>query len=136
MCIHFYNFHASNGKSSYCNTYNNVCFVHIDTHTAQELITQPPVNTTTALGTNATFSCRGNGPVLWSISNTQIRDANQLSGFEMVGIYVPLPKDNFSELIITATLKNNATRMIQCIVDQGIIGKINMNVVTLLVYGE
>ena len=54
----------------------------------------------------------------------------------MVGIYVPLPKDNFSELIITATLKNNATRMIQCIVDQGIIGKINMNVVTLLVYGE
>ena len=108
----------------------------MSTHTAQGLIIQPPVNTTAALGTNVTFSCHGNGSVLWKINGQQIRDAIQLPVFEMVRLYVPLPKEDYSELFIATTLENNATRLIQCIVEQGITGRIKMSeTVTLLVYG-
>ena len=101
------------------------------------MITQPPVSTTSALGTNATFSCRGTGSVLWQINGTQVRDASQLPAFESILVYVPLPRPNSSELIITATEVTNVSLEIICIVDPGIgMGNLGMSdAVQLLVYG-
>jgi hypothetical protein len=101
------------------------------------MITQPPVSTTAALGTNATFSCLGTGSVLWQINGTQIRDASQVPFFERFQVYVPPPRDSSSELIVTATRVTNAL-MIVCVVDQGIgTGNIvRSDAVQLLVYGK
>ena len=101
------------------------------------MITQPPVSTTAALGTNATFSCRGAGSVLWQINGTQVRDATQLQVFEDEQVFVPLPRDSSSELIVSATEVTNATLVIMCIVDPGIgMGDPSMSdAVQLLVYG-
>ena len=101
------------------------------------MITQPPVSTTAALGTNATFSCCGTGMVLWQINGTQVRDASQVPVFENVQVFVPLPRPSSSELIVTATGANNATLMIICLVDPGIgMGNLGMSEpVHLLVYG-
>ena len=104
------------------------------------MITQPPVSTTAALGTNATFSCRGTGrlSVLWRINGTQVRDASQLPAFESVLVFAPLPRPSSSELIVTATEVTNATLVIVCEVDPGIgMGDIVMSEpVQLLVYGK
>ena len=118
-------------------------FCHDDvthTHTAQ-LITDPPRNTTTALGTNATFTCRGNGEIMWEISNTQIQELSQLDNFAAVGIYPSLPTQGFSELIMTGTTgddANNVTRAIQCIIidPNNPLTTEDSGVVRLLVYGE
>ena len=40
--------------------------------TTAQLITQPPENAVAAQGTNATFTCRGNGEVFWEITGTQV----------------------------------------------------------------
>ena len=102
------------------------------------MITQPPVSTTAALGTNATFSCRGAGSVLWQINGTQVQDASQLPNFESILVYVPPPRPNSSELIVTATEVTNATLVIVCAVDPGIgMGDIRRSdPVQLLVYGK
>ena len=76
------------------------------------------MSTTAALGTNATFSCRGTGSVLWQINGTQVRHASQLPIFESMLVYVPLPSDGFSELIVTAT--NTSLVIYICVVDPGI----------------
>ena len=112
-----------------------MCMTH--TYIAQ-MITQPPVSTTAALGTNATFSCRGTGSVLWQINGTQVQDASQVPNFESILVYVPLPRPSSSELIITAIGENNATLVIVCVVDPGIgMGDIVIsNAVQLLVYGR
>ena len=89
------------------------------THTGQ-LITQPPESTTAALGTNATFSCRGNGDITWEIDDTQVITEGLVESFADVGVYVPLPTPSVSELIMTATEINNFTRSIICQVDPGI----------------
>ena len=102
------------------------------------MITQPPESTTAALGTNATFSCRGTGSVLWRINGSQVRDASQLSLFASFQVFVPLPRQSFSELIVTATRATNATRLeIICLVDPGIgMGvAVASDPVQLLVYG-
>ena len=72
------------------------------------MISQPPVSTTAALGTNATFSCRGAGSVLWQINGTQVQAqaASQVPKFENAQVQVfffPLPRPSSSELIVTAT---------------------------------
>ena len=102
------------------------------------MITQPPVSTTAALGTNATFSCRGTGSVLWQINGTQVQDPLQLPAFESFLVYVPLPTPSSSELIVTATRVTNATLVIVCVVDPGIgMGSLVMSdAVQLLVYGR
>ena len=102
------------------------------------MITQPPVSTTAALGTNATFSCRGTGSVLWQINGTQVRDASQVPNFENAQVFVPLPTPTSSELIVTATEVTNASLMIICVVDPGVeIGNVVMSdAVQLLVYGK
>ena len=105
---------------------------------AQQLITQPPVNTTAALDTNVTFSCHGNGCVLWEINSTQLINPDHVPQFKVAGVYPPLPRPNYSELIITATHSNNNTR-IQCVVEQGSSGSGNTNKsdeVILFVFGE
>ena len=101
------------------------------------MITQLPKITTAALGTNATFSCRGTGSVLWQINGTQVGDASQQLVFESILVYVPLPRPSSSELIITATEVTNASLMIICAVDPGIgMGDILISdAVRLLVYG-
>ena len=93
------------------------------------------MSTTAALGTNATFSCRGTGSVLWQINGTQVRDASQLPSFESILVYVPLPSDSFSELIVTAT---NTSSVIICVVDPGIgMGDVvKSDAVQLFVYGK
>ena len=100
---------------------------------------QPPVNTTAALDTNVTFSCHGNGCVLWEINRTQVRNPYLVSGYKVEGVYPLLPRPNNSELIITATHSNNNTR-IRCIVEGGLDGSGNTNIksdkVILLVFGE
>ena len=102
------------------------------------MITQPPESTTVALGTNTTFSCRGIGRVLWQINGTQVQDASQVPVFANAQVFVPLPRDNFSELIVTATRDTNATLMIMCHVDpfEGVGDPDRSDIVQLLVYGE
>ena len=101
------------------------------------MITLPPVSTTAALGTNATFSCHGTDSVHWGINGTHIYDASQLPAFESILVYVPLPRPSSSELIVTATEVTNASLMIICIVDPGVgMGELVMSdAVQLLVYG-
>ena len=101
------------------------------------MITQPPVSTIAALGTNATFSCHGTDSVHWWINGTQVVDASQLPAFESILVYVPLPRPSSSELIVTATEVTNASLMIICLVDPGIgMGDIlTSDAVHLLVYG-
>ena len=82
-----------------------------------QVILQPPESTTAALGTNATFSCRGNRKVLWEINGTQVTDASQVPMFSsIICVFVPLPKDSSSELIVTASIKTNASLEIVCVV--------------------
>ena len=111
---------------------------HSLAHYTAQMISQPPVSTTAALGTNATFSCRGTGSVLWQINGTQVRDAIQVLYIESVLVYVPLPRDSLSELIVTATEVTNASLVIICVVDPGIgMGDIlTSDPVQLLVYGR
>ena len=96
------------------------------------------MNTTIALGTNATFSCRGNGQVVWDISNTQVRTPDVVQSFAEVEVYVPLPTPNFSELIVKGTVDNNFTRPIRCVVEPDNVLEANeeSDAVYLLVYGE
>ena len=102
------------------------------------MITQPPVSTTAALGTNATFSCHGDGKVSWKINNTQANTPELVPQFAQENIYVPLPLQGSSELIITATADNNFTRLIQCNValDSIPAQAVDSEIVHLLVYGE
>jgi hypothetical protein len=82
------------------------------------VILEPPESTTAALGTNATFSCHGNGKVLWQINSTQVQDASQVPEFSStLCVFVPLPNDNMSELIVTASIKTNASLMLTCVVE-------------------
>ena len=107
-------------------------------HTLQstgQLITLPPVNTTVALGTNATFNCRGDNIITWEIANVQIRDPAQVDDYRTHHkIYAPLPKPNFSEVIITARNVTNYTIPIACVVGDGVV--IKSEEVKLLAYGK
>ena len=109
---------------------------HIHMCTGQ-LLTEPPESTTAALGTNTTFYCHGIGRVLWEINGTQIQDANQLPNFANTQVFVPLPRNSSSELIVTATRVTNATLVIICVVEPGFgMGTpVSSNPVQLLVYG-
>ena len=105
-----------------------------------QMISQPPENTTAALGANATFSCHGTGSVLWQINGTQVQDASQLPMFSNVCVFVPLPNDSSSELIMTASTTTNASLTIVCVVQPspGVQpwSSIKSSPVQLLVYGK
>lgn len=101
------------------------------------MITQPPVSVTAALGTNATFTCHGNGLVVWRISGTEAVTSELVSLFAQEQVYVPLPTQGSSELIMTATNSNNFTREIRCVVALSSIDPpVESEIVHLLVYGE
>ena len=103
------------------------------------MILQPPESTTAALGANATFSCRGNGKVLWEINGTQVQDASQVQMFSSIYVFVPLPNDSISELIVTASTTINASLTIVCIVEPEHYNNIiayNSSQVQLFVYGK
>ena len=111
--------------------------IHTRTPSPGQMITQPPVSTTAALGTNATFSCHGDGLVFWSISGTQTITSELVSLFAEEQIYAPLPNQGSSELIITATADNNFTQTIQCLVSlSSLDSPMGSDIVRLLVYGE
>ena len=95
------------------------------------------MNTTTALGTNATFSCHGlDGSIEWEINGVQILVQSQVDAFSSVEVYVPLPtSQGVSELVITGTQANNATLSIRCIVFRGIFQSRISDESYLLVYG-
>ena len=124
----------------YVCTHNTHTHTHTHTHTPAQLITQPPESTTAALGTNATFTCAGNGQVRWQVTGTQVLTQELVELFAADGVYVPLPTPNFSELIITASVKYNVTGQgaVVCQVDPGIgVGQVEeSDPVRLLVYGE
>ena len=114
-------------------------YIHITTRTqTAQLITQPPENITAALGTNTTFSCRGNGEIRWEVGGTQVTTEQLVQLFAELGVYVPLPTPNVSELIMTATEMNNISRTIQCLLDPGIgVGQLEeSDPVHLTVFGE
>ena len=95
------------------------------------------MNTTAALGTNATFTCHGDGLVFWKISGTQAITSELVSLFAEEQVYIPLPNQSYSELIMTATNKSNFTRAIQCLVALSNIDTPDeSDTVYLLVYGE
>ena len=100
------------------------------------MITQPPSNITAALGTNATFSCRGNGDIIWEIASTQVMTEQLVQLFAREKVYVPLPTPSVSELIMTATEMNNFTRTIRCVIDPILFFTQESAPVRLLVYGE
>ena len=102
------------------------------------MITQPPEKVTAALGTNATFSCRGNRDIIWEIDGTHVLTELLVQSFADVGVYVPLPTPSVSELIMTATEMNNFTRTILCLVDPGnVVGQVEeSDPVHLTVFGE
>ena len=103
------------------------------------MITQPPEKVTAALGTNATFSCCGNGDVFWKINGIQVTTEQLVQNFAELGVYVPLPAPSVSELIMTATEMNNSSRIIQCLVVQegNVAVKPNeSDCVHLIVFGE
>ena len=104
------------------------------------MLIQPPVTTTVALGANATFTCHGIGRVLWEINHTQVQVASQVPAFANIQVFVPLPRNNYSELTVTATNETNATLMIRCVVDpiasEPAVGSIESDPVQLLVYGK
>ena len=123
--------------------YNNMLstlliYKYLHTCTIAQLITQPPKNTTAAQGTNATFSCRGNGDVFWEISGTQVPTEQLVQLFALEKVYVPLPTPSVSQLIMTATEMNNFTRTIQCLMGPGVgVGPLEeSDPVHLLVYCE
>ena len=103
------------------------------------MITLSPVNTTVALGTNATFSCQAENNILWEVANTQIRDRSEADRYrDQYKIYVPLPMHNFSEVIITATNVTNSTSII-CVVEpsNGVGNPVTKSEeVKILAYGE
>ena len=99
--------------------YKHSAWYHVLPYSIAQVISQPPESTTAALGANATFSCRGNGKVLWEINNTQVRDASQLPTFSSICVFAPLPKDSSSELIVTASTTTNASLIIICVVEPG-----------------
>ena len=101
------------------------------------MITHPPESITATLGTNATFTCHGNGQVFWEISDVQVVSAQPVQTFVQAQIYVPLPIQGFSELIMTVTAHNNIT-LIQCLVATSnlINPPVESEIVHLLVYGE
>ena len=106
-------------------------------YTSAQMITQPPEFTTAALDKNATFYCCGIGRILWQINGTQVQTASQVPMFASIQVFVPLPRDNFSELIVTATREINATLEIRCVVDPfvGVVDSVKSDPVQLLVYG-
>ena len=118
--------------------YNIGIYKHVRTYTTGQLITQPPESMTAALGTNATFSCRGDGYIIWEISGTQVQTKQLVQLFALEKVYVHLHAPSVSRLIMTATEMNNFTRTIQCLVDPGIgAGPVEVSsAVHLLVYGE
>ena len=111
-------------------------------HIIAQQITQPPVNTTAALGTNATFSCSGVGDqIFWEASGTVITTAELVMNFaSQVQVYAPLPTDQgSSELFVMATIGNNASLPIRCNVGVGNIVTgtvVESSTVFLTVYGE
>ena len=111
-------------------------------HITAQQITQPPVNTTAALGTNATFSCSGVGDqIFWEVVNTQIITSDLVMNFaSQLQVYAPLPTDQgSSELFVMATIGNNASLPIRCYVAVGgtATGSIvESSTVVLTVYGE
>ena len=109
--------------------------------TAQQII-QPPVNTTAAVGTNATFSCSGVGEqIFWEVSGTQITTPELVMNFaSQVQVYAPLPTNQgSSELFVMATMGNNASLPIRCNVGVGNAAAgtiVESSTVFLTVYGE
>ena len=122
----------------------SLSFTHTHTHTPStaQQITQPPVNTTAAVGTNATFSCSGVGnQIFWEVSGTQITTPELVIKFaSQVQVYAPLPTDQgSSELFVMATIGNNASLPIRCNVGVGNIVTgtvVESSTVLLTVYGE
>ena len=108
------------------------------THSTAQILVQPPESTTAALGANATFSCRGEGTILRQFNNTVVQDESQVPLFANIQVFVALPRDDFSELIVTATRVTNATLVIVCVVDPGVgMGDlVRSDPVQLLVYGK
>ena len=89
-----------------------------------------------------TFTCRGNGLIVWIIGGLQIRSPSRVASLaEDQGVFVELGKHNFSQVVMTASVNLNMSnfRFITCRVEIGdVIGgdAVNSEEVSLFVYSE
>ena len=79
-------------------------------------VLSPPVGSVAPLNVNVSFRCTVNSGVtiIWSINQTQISVDSQVVLFASRFLYVPLPTNDHSEMIITARKFNNNT-MVKCV---------------------
>ena len=115
------------------------CFCFVTTVGA--VITEAPQNTRAPIGTNVTFTCRGNGLIIWIIGGLQVRSPSRVASLAEEGVFVELGRHNFSEVMMTATVNLNMSnfRFITCRVEVGDVisgDAVNSEEVSLFVYGE
>ena len=110
--------------------------------TVTAVITEAPQNTRARVGRNVTFTCRGNGEIIWIFGGIEARSPGRVASLAREGIFVQLGLRNFSQVVITASLDLNMSdlRFISCQVKTGdLLGgfdTINSEEVSLSVYGK
>ena len=79
-------------------------------------VLSPPVGSVAPLNVNVSFRCTVSSgiTIIWSINQTQISVDTQVGFFASRFLYVPLPTNDHSEMIITARKSNNNT-MVECV---------------------
>lgn len=90
------------------------------------------------LGSTTTFTCVVIGNVFWTVNNGQIQTQSQVDDLAKANISVSLSTPNRSEVIVYASIANNATTY-RCLVEEapGAIKVLNRSEsVKLIVYGE
>ena len=111
-------------------------------------ILESPGNQTVPLGSNATVSCRTDGLLRWSVTNSQLNvdidvfTDSQIDFLAEEGIYVlgdvlgnNATLEYSSKVVITGTTTNNGT-VLHCKVGQNEVVFISSNPATVLVFGR
>ena len=89
-----------------------------------------------------TFTCRGNGEIVWIVGGIQIRSPLRVAAVAEEGIFVEVGRRNFSQLVMTASVNLNTSvlRFIVCRVETGDIitesDSVDSEEVSLFVFGE
>ena len=110
--------------------------------TVTAVITEAPQNITAPIGTNVTFTCRGNGEIIWIVGEVQARSQSRVTSLAEEGVFVELGRFNFSQVVMFATVNLNMSnfRFVSCRVETGDIisgsDSVDSQEVSLLAYGE
>ena len=76
------------------------------------------MNQSAALGTSATFTCRGNGEIVWIFGSIQVRGPIVAAFLAEAGIQAEVGQSMSSTSVISATESNNGTE-IRCRIETG-----------------